>query len=216
MYRAFLPVICLALAFCGSYVTPAVAEWDIEEFDSCLSLTQEQKKRLLGDSDLARHEHYRYCCYKSGGEFTNRGCVAPPAESSRQSTSGPGLSIKPPETSPGKGWRLMQDRPSIGQLQSVCSDVHGNFTSVEDGQRYSCTTENCDGAGGSCTIDCDGSRNCYAKTPSIIKHPVSLHGLLQNGDNVVRGGVPPQNSSGSGNGGSESPSEPESPDGQIL
>lgn len=157
------------------HVTPAAAEqdsgtWDIGEFDSCFGLTQEERERLLGTSMEAWARHYEYCCIKSGGRLSNHKCVAPSASSS--SASATPLSIKP-----------MQDRPSEGILKNACKRVNGIFGANAHG--FACTKTNCDTKGGNCTVACV-SQTCVAFTPSRLTRPVSLIGILQDGDNRAR------------------------------
>ncbi|MEO3759674.1 hypothetical protein ABGB19_15470 [Mycobacterium sp. B14F4] len=69
-----------AIAIAAPAVAVAEAVWDIGEYDSCT--------RTLGgrpgseNEPIAQEiENQKWCCYKSGGEWSEKqGCVAPPAE----------------------------------------------------------------------------------------------------------------------------------------
>lgn len=81
--------------------------------------------------------------------------------------------------------RPMQESPSEGQLQGVCTRVGADFTSLK-GFGYTCVKPNCNGKGDYCSIVCHGDRRCTAGTPDVLRGPVSLIGILQNGDNIFR------------------------------
>ena len=82
--------------------------------------------------------------------------------------------------------RQMAAKPGVGELRMACSRAGGQFDVSPDGEGYACTTKNCDGKGGNCTVACDNNNNCVGSTPSRIVSPTTLIGLLQNGDMVVR------------------------------
>jgi hypothetical protein len=113
----------------------------------------------------------------------------------------------------------MQESPSEGQLQGVCTRVKADFTSLK-GFGYSCVKPNCNGKGDYCSIICHGDRQCTAGTPDVLRGAVSLIGILQNGDNIFRtepgakennvGGV------GGGGGGDEDEGSPCGPDGCLY
>jgi hypothetical protein len=106
--------------------------------------------------------------------------------------------------------RPMEASPSFGELQKTCTDIGGSFTKSPDNQGYACTTDNCDGNGGQCHVVCDNDQNCVGSTPTRIVTPVNLRGILQNGDNILRGvGRDDPGSKGSSSG-------PEWPDGPIF
>lgn len=79
--------------------------------------------------------------------------------------------------------RPMQERPSQGQLQNICKSVVASFKTLK-GFGYACWKPNCDGKGNDCSIICHDDRQCAAQTPDVIRHAVSLRGILQNGDNI--------------------------------
>ena len=79
----------------------------------------------------------------------------------------------------------MEERPSQGQLQSVCTSLKASFAKVK-GFGYSCLKPNCDGKGNDCSIVCHNDRRCAALMPDLIRHAMSLRGILQNGDNTDR------------------------------
>jgi len=125
---------------------------------------------------------------------------------------------KPELRSEGAKISPMQERPSEGQLQSVCTSVKANFTLLK-GFGFSCLKPNCDGKGNDCSIVCHDDRRCAAQTPDVIRHAMSLRGILQNGDNIDRSVDEPSGSSGgSDSKGSESPDDDDDDDdgGPIL
>ena len=72
---------------------PYVAEegtWDIGEYDSCVRMPYNKIDKLMRDYV----EHIRYCCWKSGGKWTGKKCVAPPADQPATTSSTPKLNIK--------------------------------------------------------------------------------------------------------------------------
>lgn len=110
----------------------------------------------------------------------------------------------------------MQESPSEGQLQDVCTSVKANFTKLE-GFGYSCVKPNCNGKGDYCSIICHGDRRCTAGTPDVLKGPVSLRGILQNGDNINRSGTSTDSSGGAGGGDADGGGEgPCGPDGCLY
>ena len=82
--------------------------------------------------------------------------------------------------------RQMAAKPGVTDLRLACSRAGGQFDISPDGGGYACTTKNCDGEGGNCTVACDTNNNCTSSTPARIVSPTTLIGLLQNGDMVVR------------------------------
>jgi hypothetical protein len=84
--------------------------------------------------------------------------------------------------------RPMSSHPSSSQLASACGAAGGDFvdnTDVDPNGGYQCTKSNCDGQGGKCTVSC-GTKGCAGTTPSRIVKPMTLIGLLQNGNEVIR------------------------------
>lgn len=82
--------------------------------------------------------------------------------------------------------RQMAAKPGVGELRLACSKAGGQFDVSPDGGGYACTTKDCDGQGGNCTVACDNNNNCVGSTPARIVSPTTLIGVLQNGDMVVR------------------------------
>ena len=111
----------------------------------------------------------------------------------------------------------MQERPSEGQLQSICTSVKANFTKFE-GFGYSCLKPSCNGKGEYCAIIChDDDDSCTAQTPDVIRGAVSLRGILQNGDNIDRSDPSSATEShGGGGGGDEDGGNPCGPDGCLY
>ena len=86
-----------ALALGLSWSAPAIAEanndsWDIGEYDSCIKMPYDKIDVLTSDYV----EHIRYCCHKSGGIWTGRKCVAPPASPPQSTSSVPKPGLKLP------------------------------------------------------------------------------------------------------------------------
>ena len=117
--------------------------------------------------------------------------------------------------------RPMQESPSEGQLQGVCTRVRADFTSLK-GFGYSCVRPNCNGKGDYCSIICHGDRHCTAGTPDVLRGPVSLIGILQNGDNIFRTEPYANENNGAGgsggnkDGGNEEVGSPCGPDGCLY
>ena len=82
--------------------------------------------------------------------------------------------------------RQMAAKPGVGELRTACSRAGGQFDVSPDGGGYACTTKNCDGKGGNCTVACDNNNNCVGSTPSRLSKPTTLIGILQDGSEVVR------------------------------
>lgn len=112
--------------------------------------------------------------------------------------------------------RPMQERPSEGQLQGICTSVKANFTKFED-FGYSCLKPNCNGKDEYCAIICHDD-GCTAQTPDVIKGAVSLRGILQNGDNIDRSnsGSTTESLGGGGGDDDENGSSPCGPDGCLY
>ena len=70
-------------------------------------------------------------------------------------------------------------------IERACRSAGGTATGIA-GVSYGCEKKNCDGKGGTCSVECTDPLSCWATTPSRIVGPTTLLGLLQNGDRVVR------------------------------
>lgn len=70
-------------------------------------------------------------------------------------------------------------------IERACRSAGGTPIGIA-GVSYGCKTENCDGKGGTCSVECTDPQHCLATTPTRIVVPTTLLGLLQNGDMVVR------------------------------
>lgn len=84
--------------------------------------------------------------------------------------------------------RPMQSHPSSSELASACGAAGGSFvdnTDIDPLGGYQCTKSNCDGKGGNCTVSC-GDKGCSGTTPTRINKALSLVGILQNGNMVIR------------------------------
>jgi hypothetical protein len=73
------------------------------------------------------------------------------------------------------------------EVEQACKRVNGLFGRTKNG--FGCVNAKCDPAG-ECTLVCYGG-NCLAITPGQLPDRVTLIGILQNGDNVSRGGQDP-------------------------
>jgi hypothetical protein len=91
----------------------------------------------------------------------------------------------------------LKDPPSKGRLQSICTSVKAGFASLA-GFGYSCVNPNCDGNGNNCAIICHDDNSCAAQLPEVIKHAVTLRGILQNGDNIDRSSTDSKGSDSTG------------------
>jgi hypothetical protein len=80
--------------------------------------------------------------------------------------------------------RPMQSHPSPGQLADACSANGGSFSESTDlgFHSYSCSKEDCDGKGGTCSVNC-GDLGCTGNTPARIVR-ANLRMILQNGARV--------------------------------
>ena len=102
--------------------------------------------------------------------------------------------------------RPMSTHLGAGDLQSACGKAGGTYTPDENGDGGECKKDNCDGKGGYCSVGCHKDGTCVSSTPTILTRPVTLIGILQNGDNVVHEVQPAF--TGDGNGGSSPASSP--------
>lgn len=166
----------------------------------------------LEDNTGRRTEHAVQCCdgafcYTCTADFKDCWISDDPQASSPPRT---GLDSLRPHIRP------MQERPSEGQLQSICTSVKANFTKFE-GFGYSCLKPSCNGKGEYCAIICHDDDSCAAHTPDPIKGAVSLRGILQNGDNIDRSNSSPATESqGGGDDGNEDGSSPCGPGGCLY
>ncbi len=71
-------------------------------------------------------------------------------------------------------------------LGRACSNAGGSFNSNDTG--YSCVKENCNGKGGTCSVQCGSNGKCTGDTPPMVlpTYGVTLLGILQAGNNVYR------------------------------
>jgi hypothetical protein len=114
-------VVAAAVAFPA--VAGAEAVWDIGEYDSC---TRTLGGRPGSESDpIAQEiENQKWCCYKSGGVWTDKqGCVAPPAEGAGSAVPPggpkvdlPTLSVRPPIEAPAKAPVGGLERREVGPV----------------------------------------------------------------------------------------------------
>jgi len=105
--------------------------------------------------------------------------------------------------------RPMQERPSEGQLQGICTSVKANFTKFA-GFGYSCLKPSCNGKGEYCAIICH-TDSCTAQTPDVLRGAASLRGILQNGDNIDRNNSSSATESQGGGGGGDEDDDEEDP-----
>ena len=80
--------------------------------------------------------------------------------------------------------RPMQSHPSAGELSGQCTANGGSFNESNDMgiHLYSCSKSNCDGKGGTCSVNC-GDKGCTGNTPAIIVN-ANIRMILQNGSLV--------------------------------
>jgi purine nucleoside permease len=52
-------------------------------------------------------------------------------------------------------------------VAQACSSSGGSYWSNAITGDYGCSTENCDGKGGTCTVDCNKNHQCYGSTPIV-------------------------------------------------
>jgi len=97
------------------------------------------------------------------------------------------------------------------KLESVCSKVpSAQFASSE--RLYGCLNKTCAGPGKTCRIVCTEGK-CFGGMPNKPASGLTLIGILQNGDNVYRGGSAEEPArSGSGAGGEEEGDGEEDPE----
>jgi hypothetical protein len=69
-------------------------------------------------------------------------------------------------------------------IERACRNAGGRPTG--GGGMYGCVKENCDGKGGTCSVECFDPLTCWSTTPAQMVNPTTLMGLLQAGDMVVR------------------------------
>ena len=86
--------------------------------------------------------------------------------------------------------RPLSGKISVGELRGACSSAGGSFVVHADGGGYGCMKENCDGKGGTCHVACDNNNNCNGSTPTRINKALTLVGILQDGNTVVRDPAP--------------------------
>ena len=70
-------------------------------------------------------------------------------------------------------------------VERACRDTGGTPIGAA-GVSYGCKKENCDGKGGTCSVECTDPHHCLGTTPAQIVGPSTLLGLLQNGKRVLR------------------------------
>jgi hypothetical protein len=88
-------------------VAVAEAVWDIGEYDSC-TRTLSGRPGSENEPIAQEIENQKWCCYKSGGVWTEKqGCVAPPAEGAGSALPPggpkvdlPTVSVRPPVEAP--------------------------------------------------------------------------------------------------------------------
>ena len=69
-------------------------------------------------------------------------------------------------------------------IERACRSAGGTRTGVAE--MYGCVKENCDGKGGTCSVECFDPLTCWSTTTTQMVNPTTLMGLLQAGDMVVR------------------------------
>ena len=107
--------------------------------------------------------------------------------------------------------RPMQAHPGAGELAAACGANGGSFTEGNElgFHSYSCTKSNCDGKGGSCSVNC-GDKGCTGSTPSRIVH-ANLRMLLNDGELVNHVYAPSEGPTRNPNGGADAAAAPTAP-----
>ena len=112
---------------------------------------------------------------------------------------------------------IMAAHPTRAQLANACNSANGDFVhhnanegGVASTESYSCTTTNCDGKGGNCSVNC-GPKACTATTPIVLGGPLTLVGILQDGDNVIHVYADDDGSATPNHGGDTPPPAPSAP-----
>jgi hypothetical protein len=80
------------------------------------------------------------------------------------------------------------------QLERACTKVKGVYSKATNA--FGCVNRQCE-AKGSCTLVCYGG-NCLAITPGRLLAPITLLGILQNGDKVHHGPLLVEEDTGGG------------------
>ncbi|RYE87341.1 MAG: hypothetical protein EOP19_04510 [Hyphomicrobiales bacterium] len=112
--------------------------------------------------------------------------------------------------------RPISAKVGVGELRGACSSAGGTFSVHADGGGYGCEKKDCDGKGGTCIVACDNNNNCNGSTPTRITTPMTIVGILQDGNLVLRDPVVRGTDSLSGpvtGGAAATPSEPIKPPG---
>lgn len=116
------------------------------------------------------------------------------------------------ERGPGEPALFEIEFVNAGRLQNVCLQVKGDFQRTRTS--HSCTNAACAKSDMACIVRCADGK-CVGGMPDKSSGPVTLLGILQNGDTINRSGSPVSgggdsggNSRGDG-GGDGGPEEPE-------
>jgi hypothetical protein len=116
---AVVAAAAVALAFPAVAVAEPV--WDIGEYDSCTG-TLSGIPGSENEPIAQEIENQKWCCYRSGGVWTDKqGCVAPSAEGAgsaltpeRPKLDLPTVTIRPPsDAPPRKPMKVVLDRPEV-------------------------------------------------------------------------------------------------------
>jgi hypothetical protein len=55
---------------------------------------------------------------------------------------------------------------TVGQVRSACAKAGGNFANSDGG--YGCVKANCNGQGGTCSVQCNNAGQCLGTTPARV------------------------------------------------
>lgn len=115
----FAVIAASAVAIAFPAVATAEAVWDIGEYDSCTNTLSGRPGSENDDIMAQEIENQKWCCYKSGGAWSDKqGCVAPAAEGAGSARPPskvglPTLNIRPPVEVLAPAPVVVLDRPEM-------------------------------------------------------------------------------------------------------
>jgi hypothetical protein len=68
---------------------------------------------------------------------------------------------------------------TAGQVRSACAKAGGNFANSDGG--YGCVKANCNGQGGTCSVQCNNAGQCIGTTPARVFTGASPAQILSSG-----------------------------------
>jgi hypothetical protein len=125
LIRMAIALAAVVLAFGGAAIPPLAAaepnsgNWDLDEYKYCLKQTAKDLDGLDPlDIPAQVEENQKYCCYRSGGEWSGGKCVAPASNSvgTRQIPGDIETATVEPQAPPrGGAPRIPGDMPAVTQ-----------------------------------------------------------------------------------------------------